>query len=75
MIRKTPVCNNVYEFEFKFPDPSWSSGLYPGGDVKIHLNDEDGNQICRSYTPISSLKHTGSFIFAIKIYNKTKEYP
>ena len=41
-------------FELKFPNPDWTSGLWPGGHLLLHLN-VNGKSVCRKYTPTSPI--------------------
>ena len=73
MISKKAINHDTYEFELKFPNPDWTSGLFAGGHFKFHANI-DGQAMTRPYTPITSVNEKGSAKFVIKIYRENPMY-
>ena len=73
-IRKDKISHDTYEFELEFPDKEWTSGVWPGGHYKMHI-ESDGKWLCKPYSPISPLTRKGSVIFCIKIYREHPDFP
>jgi len=44
------LTHDVYRFDFEFADPSWISGIFVGGHIRIHA-EVDGKAISRMYSP------------------------
>ena len=61
------ISHDVYKMELLYPDPTWISGLHPGGHFAFYASIK-GMPISRKYTPTSSVDMQGKCEFQIKIY-------
>ena len=66
------ITYNLYRFELGFPDPTWITGIWPGGHFQFHT-EIDGVPISRKYTPVSTISEQGKVEFYIKIYRDNPE--
>ena len=69
---KEQLTHDTYRYEFKFPDPEWYCGLWPGGHFNLNMRVDDV-WIGRNYTPISAVNQKGAVTFVIKTYREDPE--
>lgn len=64
------VSHDVKKFRFFFETPMHILGLPIGQHISLKFVDEEGREVQRSYTPISSDVDSGYVDFVIKVYFK-----
>lgn len=67
-VEKLPVTDNSSIFRFKLPSPNDSLHLPVGKHLHIRAMI-DGNEVIRSYTPISLPDEKGFFELLVKVNN------
>ena len=67
VIKKEVLTHDVYRFDFEFADPSWISGIFVGGHIRIHA-EVDGKAISRMYSPTTLTNQKGYMTLVLKIY-------
>ena len=68
------VTHDTKRFRFGFPNENDILGLPTGKSISLTFDDENGEQVFRSYTPVSSDNDIGFVDFVVKIYRKN-EHP
>ena len=74
LIEIVEVTHDTKRFRFGFPNENDILGLPTGKSISLTFDDENGEQVFRSYTPVSSDNDTGFVDFVVKIYRKN-EHP
>jgi hypothetical protein len=75
-IRKDKISHDTYQIELEFPNKEWTSGVWPSGHYKFHIESEKEKKwFCKPYSPISPLTQKGSVVFCIKIYRENPDFP
>ena len=69
VITKEAVSHDTYKFGLEFPNPEWTSGLWPGGHF-LFVSEINGEMMQKPYTPITPVNHKGVAEFIIKIYRE-----
>ena len=74
LVEKIQHNHNTYLFKFGLNDSQMTLGLPVGKHIKLKFTDQEtGNDIIRSYTPMSDDKQTqGYFELLIKVYEQGK---
>jgi cytochrome-b5 reductase len=82
LVDKIKLTHDTYKFIFALPNSESVLGLKVGEHLKIHqiINTPDspnGEEIVRSYTPVSSVNKKGIFELVIKVYraNQHPKFP
>ena len=68
------MSHDTYKFGLEFPNPDWSSGLWPGGHFLL-VSEINGEMMQKPYTPITPVNHKGVAQFIIKIYRESEDHP
>lgn len=73
LVDKIKLTHDTYKFIFALPDPESYLGLKVGEHLKIHQfletpESPSGEEIVRSYTPVSAVNKKGFFELVIKVY-------
>ena len=71
---KVHLTPDTSRFRFKLPNNDDVLGLPVGKHLSLISENEDGEQVSRSYTPVSTDNNVGYVDFVIKIYKKN-EHP
>jgi len=71
---KVELTPDTSRFRFKLPNNNDVLGLPVGKHLSLISENEDGEQVSRSYTPVSTNSNVGYVDFVIKIYKKN-EHP
>ena len=74
LIEKVEVTHDTNRYRFGFPNEDDVLGLPTGKHISLMFEDEDGEQVTRSYTPVSSDVDKGFVDFVIKVY-KSNVHP
>ncbi|KAL2327096.1 hypothetical protein Fmac_020523 [Flemingia macrophylla] len=72
LIKKTPLSHNVARFRFALPTPSSVLGLPVGKNILARGKDSQGDEVMRSYTPITLDSDIGYFELVVKMYPNGK---
>ncbi|XP_020231154.1 NADH--cytochrome b5 reductase 1 [Cajanus cajan] len=72
LIKKTPLSHNVARFRFALPTPSSVLGLPVGKNILARGKDSQGEEVLRSYTPITLDSDIGYFELVVKMYPNGK---
>ena len=72
--KKEALTHDSFIMDLKFPNRDWTSGFPVGCSFNFFATIK-GQTISRRYTTISPLTQRGYVSFAIKVYNKSKEFP
>ncbi|KRX08766.1 Riboflavin synthase-like beta-barrel [Pseudocohnilembus persalinus] len=67
LTKKTQISPDTYQFSFSFK-PGYKLGIQNGQHIKIYLQNENGLEISRNYTPITPVETSSHFDLVIKIY-------
>lgn len=67
LISKEEVTSNIRKFRFKLPSPDDILGLHPGQHIQLSATI-NGEEVSRSYTPISSDADKGFVELIVKIF-------
>ena len=67
---KVHLTPDTSRFRFKLPNNDDVLGLPVGKHLSLISENEDGEQVSRSYTPVSTDNNVGYVDFVIKIYKK-----
>ena len=71
---KVKLTPDTSRFRFKLPNDNDVLGLPVGKHLSLIFEDENEEQVSRSYTPVSTDKNVGFVDFVIKVY-KSNEHP
>ncbi|KAG4947174.1 hypothetical protein AAZX31_15G208600 [Glycine max] len=72
LIKKTQLSHNVARFRFALPTPSSVLGLPVGKNILARGKDSQGEEVMRSYTPITLDSDIGYFELVVKMYPNGK---
>ncbi|CAJ1977994.1 unnamed protein product [Sphenostylis stenocarpa] len=72
LIKKTQLSHNVARFRFALPTPSSVLGLPVGKNILARGRDSKGEEVMRSYTPITLDSDVGYFELVVKMYPNGK---
>ncbi|XP_028247094.1 NADH--cytochrome b5 reductase 1-like [Glycine soja] len=72
LIKKTQLSHNVARFKFALPTPSSVLGLPVGKNILARGKDSQGEEVMRSYTPITLDSNIGYFELVVKMYPNGK---
>ncbi|KAF7836302.1 NADH--cytochrome b5 reductase 1-like [Senna tora] len=70
LVKKTEISHNSARFRFALPKPSSVLGLPVGKHIQCRGKDSQGEEVIRSYTPITLDSDVGYFELVIKMYPK-----
>lgn len=70
LIEKENISHDVRRFRFALPSKKHVLGLPIGQHISLKYVDNEGKEVQRSYTPVSSDDDKGFVDFVIKIYFK-----
>jgi len=73
IVEKTALNHDSYLFKFGLPEGK-TLGLPVGGCIKFFAQI-NGEEVSRSYTPITDVRDTNTVDIVIKIYRPTAEFP
>ena len=68
LIEKVEVTHDTNRYRFGFPNEDDVLGLPTGKHIALTFEDENGEPVSRSYTPVSSDVDKGFVDFVIKVY-------
>lgn len=68
LIEKEDISHDVRRFRFELPSANHIIGLPIGQHISLKYVDNEGKDIIRSYTPVSSDDDKGIVDFIIKVY-------
>ena len=68
LIEKVEVTHDTNRYRFGFPNEDDVLGLPTGKHIALTFEDENGELVSRSYTPVSSDVDKGFVDFVIKVY-------
>ena len=71
---KVKLTPDTSRFRFKLPNDNDVLGLPVGKHLSLIAENENGEQVSRSYTPVSTDNNVGYVDFVIKVY-KSNEHP
>ena len=74
LVEKVALTPDTSRFRFKLPNENDVLGLPVGKHLSLISEDENGEQVSRSYTPVSTDNNVGFVDFVIKVY-KSNEHP
>ncbi|ESW05536.1 hypothetical protein PHAVU_011G187800 [Phaseolus vulgaris] len=72
LIKKTQLSHNAARFRFALPTPSSILGLPVGKNILVRGIDSEGEEVKRSYTPITLDSDVGYFELVVKMYPNGK---
>ena len=72
LVEKVALTPDTSRFRFKLPNENDVLGLPVGKHLSLISEDENGEQVFRSYTPVSSDNDIGFVDFVVKIYRKNE---
>jgi len=68
LIEKVNITHNTRRFKFALQTPKTVLGLPIGNHFKLRFFEENGNEVIRSYTPVTSDDEVGYVELVVKIY-------
>jgi len=68
LVEKRVINHNTKWFRFALPNPTDMLNLPIGQHISMRFETEDGKEVVRSYTPVSTADTQGHVDFIIKIY-------
>jgi len=72
LVEKVSVTHNTRRFKIALQTPNTVLGLPIGNHFSLRFFDDDGSEVIRSYTPVSSDDEVGYVELVIKIYEDGK---
>ncbi|XP_057453373.1 NADH--cytochrome b5 reductase 1-like [Lotus japonicus] len=72
LVKKTQLSPNAARFRFALPTPSSILGLPVGKHIRARGRDSQGEEVMRSYTPITLDSDRGYFDLVVKMYPNGK---
>ncbi|CAJ2657185.1 unnamed protein product [Trifolium pratense] len=72
LVKKTQISPNAARFKFALPTPKSILGLPVGKNILVRGRDSQGEEVMRSYTPITLDSDIGYFELVVKMYPNGK---